>query len=325
MLVDVQVVDRDRPFVVPADADVAGREDLAQLVADERRRSPGSRAPRRALLDAVDDRELGVALLGLLQQPLRLVEQARVLERHAHAGGDRLQQAHLGSPNACSRSSSRATIDAEHAVAADDRHDRRRLRACRCPGAYASRRTCRVRALLTTAGCRVRSIVLARTTGLDAVRSACVQPLAVLVDVEEMDAPVSWSYQRMPMSRCSSTSRSLSPTRSTIAWNRAQPAMPCWMLLITASSALRCSVSFNSRCVSSNRRAFSSATPMLAGDRAQQPHLRFAERVLALVVLDADRAEHAIAAEDRHATRSNAPGRCPACVGPARASLGDAC
>jgi len=36
------------------------------------------------------------------------------------------------------------------------------------------------------------------------------------------------------------------------------PEMPCWMLLITASSAARWSVSFSSRCVSSNSRAFSS-------------------------------------------------------------------
>ena len=38
-----------------------------------------------ALLDAVDQRQLRRALLGFLQQPLRLVEQARVLERDAHA------------------------------------------------------------------------------------------------------------------------------------------------------------------------------------------------------------------------------------------------
>ena len=33
-------------------------------------------------------------------------------------------------------------------------------------------------------------------------------------------------------------------------------ASPCWMLLITASSVLRASVSFSSRTVSSNRRTF---------------------------------------------------------------------
>ena len=47
----------------------------------------------QALLDAVDDRELGGALLGLLQEPLGLVDEARALQRHAHARRDRLEQA----------------------------------------------------------------------------------------------------------------------------------------------------------------------------------------------------------------------------------------
>ena len=59
---------------------------------------------RQALLDAVDDGQLGGALLGLLQQPLGLVEQARVLERHAHAGRHGREQPHVGSPKAFSRS-----------------------------------------------------------------------------------------------------------------------------------------------------------------------------------------------------------------------------
>ena len=67
-------------------------------------------------------------------------------------------------------------------------------------------------------------------------------------------------------------------------WKLSSAAMPCWMLLITASSALRCSVSFSSRCVSSNRRAFSSATLMLRGDRLEQAHVGLAERLLALDV-----------------------------------------
>jgi hypothetical protein len=49
-----------------------------------------------ACLHAVDDRELGGALLALLVEALRLVEEARVLEAHAHAAGERLQQAHVG-------------------------------------------------------------------------------------------------------------------------------------------------------------------------------------------------------------------------------------
>ncbi len=64
------------------------------------------------------------------------------------------------------------------------------------------------------------------------------------------------------MSSVLSTSRSLSPTRFTIAWKSSEAATPCWMLLMTASSAFLCSVSLSSRCVSSKRRAFSRATPM---------------------------------------------------------------
>ena len=59
---------------------------------------------------------------------------------------------------------------------------------------------------------------------------------------------------------CLVTSRSLSPTRSMIAWKSSSAAIPSWMLLITANSAARCSLCLNSRCVSSKRRAFSSAT-----------------------------------------------------------------
>ena len=59
------------------------------------------------------------------------------------------------------------------------------------------------------------------------------------------------------MSSVVSTSRSLSPTRSTIAWKLSSAAMPCWMLLMTAISAARCSVSLSSRCVSSKSRALS--------------------------------------------------------------------
>jgi hypothetical protein len=44
--------------------------------------------PGDAFLDAVDDRELGIALLGLLEEP-------RVLERDAQAAGERLEQAHV--------------------------------------------------------------------------------------------------------------------------------------------------------------------------------------------------------------------------------------
>ena len=65
---------------------------------------------RQALLDAVDDGQLGRALLGLLQQALRLVEQARVLQRHAHAGRQRLSRRTSASPKALRARSSPALI-----------------------------------------------------------------------------------------------------------------------------------------------------------------------------------------------------------------------
>ena len=46
-----------------------------------------------------------------------------------------------------------------------------------------------------------------------------------------------------------------------------------------ASSAARSSVSVSSRFVSPNRRAFSSATPMLDGERRQQPLVGLVEGV----------------------------------------------
>jgi hypothetical protein len=47
----------------------------------------------------------------------------------------------------------------------------------------------------------------------------------------------------MPMSPLRKTSRSLSPTRSTIAWKSRLAEMPCWMLLMMASSFARCVIS----------------------------------------------------------------------------------
>ncbi len=46
--------------------------------------------------DLVDDRELGGPLVGLGQEALRLVEEARVLERHAHARRERGEEPLVG-------------------------------------------------------------------------------------------------------------------------------------------------------------------------------------------------------------------------------------
>ena len=83
-------------LVAPADAHVAGVEELAQLVTHEVDDGLEVELGRHPLLDAVDDGELGRAVLGFLEQALRLVEEARVVQRDAHAGGERLQQANIG-------------------------------------------------------------------------------------------------------------------------------------------------------------------------------------------------------------------------------------
>ena len=63
-----------------------------------------SRFVGEALLDAVDDGQLGGALVRLCQQALRLVEQPRVLKGDAEAAGERRQQTNVASLKASVRS-----------------------------------------------------------------------------------------------------------------------------------------------------------------------------------------------------------------------------
>ncbi len=117
--------------------------------------------------------------------------------------------------------------------------------------------------VFSTTGRRVRSITSPGPPGIRAIGSMCMRS-PCSYSYRKRIRPLSGSNQRMPMLSVARTSRSLSPTRSTMPWKLSSAAIPCWMLLITASSALRCSVSLSRRCVSANRRAFSSATAMLA-------------------------------------------------------------
>jgi hypothetical protein len=73
------------------------------------------------------------------------------------------------------------------------------------------------------------------------------------------------------------------------------------MLLITASSALRCSVSFSSRWVWSKRRAFSSALPRVAPMVVSERRSASWKACSRSWFLDHDHAEHAAAAADRRA------------------------
>jgi hypothetical protein len=67
-------------------------------------------------------------------------------------------------------------------------------------------------------------------------------------------------------------------------------AMPCWMLLITAISAARCSVSFKRRWRLVEEARVFQRHAHARRHCLQQPHLGFAEGMLALVVLEQQRA-----------------------------------
>ena len=87
----------DHPCLEVEHADVhdLGIEDLLDPVADQVVHRLHVQVLGEALLDAVDQGELGGALVGLGQQALRLVEEPRVLQRHAEAAGQRHQQPHI--------------------------------------------------------------------------------------------------------------------------------------------------------------------------------------------------------------------------------------
>ena len=85
LLARVRLVEEARAGVEDADVDHLRVEDLADPLADELVHRPHVEVLGEAVLDPGDDGELGVALL-------RLLEQARVLERDGQARGDRLEQ-----------------------------------------------------------------------------------------------------------------------------------------------------------------------------------------------------------------------------------------
>ncbi len=95
MLVFIKMNEQTRLKVMPADTDIFRMEHFSQLVAHQVNDGLEVQLGRQALLDAVDDRQFGIALLGLLEQALGLIEQTGILERHAHAVGQCLQQAYI--------------------------------------------------------------------------------------------------------------------------------------------------------------------------------------------------------------------------------------
>jgi len=91
---------RERDFaaclIVERDLNRPGPEDLADPLSDQVDDRLEVELLGEGRADLVDDRELGRPLLRLAEETLGLIEQARVLEGHAHARGERAEQADVG-------------------------------------------------------------------------------------------------------------------------------------------------------------------------------------------------------------------------------------
>ena len=104
------------------DSDVhhLGIEDRLDLVADEVVHRLHVELLRQPFLHAVDDGQFGRALIRFRQQSLRRVEQAGILERHAHARCEGGEQSDIAVVE-CMRRQAFQRDDAEDAVAGQDR------------------------------------------------------------------------------------------------------------------------------------------------------------------------------------------------------------
>ena len=117
----VRELDQAIPRVEDADVHDLRVKDLLDLVADEVVHRLRLEARREALLDAVDDRQLGRALLGLAKEDVGLLEQARVREGDAHARRDRRDDLLVGLGERVLQHV-REDHDADRFVARQDRH-----------------------------------------------------------------------------------------------------------------------------------------------------------------------------------------------------------
>ena len=179
MLELVEVMHQAGFVRIPADADVARIENLAQLVPDQVDDGLEVELRCHPLLDAVDDGKLRCSLLLRLEETLRLVEEAGIFERDAHAACNCREQANLGLAKGVLALVVLELDGAQRAVAADDGNDHHRLAHIR-PGDDI-RGTARVPQLhLTGVEGPVRGTTGAQAAGRN------LQALAVLVDVEPL-------------------------------------------------------------------------------------------------------------------------------------------
>ena len=119
--------DNVRLRVVDRDVDHLRVKDVPDLVPDECVHRLHVELLRKTLLDAVDDCQLGGPLVGLGQQPARLVEQASILERYAQARGESREELHVGLGE---RVLAIEVLERDHAlgsVADDERREEHRL------------------------------------------------------------------------------------------------------------------------------------------------------------------------------------------------------
>ena len=124
--IDVREVRQARRLVVDGDVDDLGVEDLPDPVADGVVDRLQLELAGDGVLDAVDQRQLGVPLP-------RLVHEPRVLERHAQAARERLQELLVG---LAERVLAVDVLERDHArrlAAGDERDEEHRLR-CRSAG-----------------------------------------------------------------------------------------------------------------------------------------------------------------------------------------------
>ena len=228
---------------------------------------------------------------GLGQQPARLVEEPRVLERDAQARRQGREQPHVRLAEGVLAIE---VLDARSPRARDRRpraERRRRTSALRrrwhrcdpfrvdelCPVLVHDDRLASARSTVRAIPDNGRSTSSPEAhAALDRVRDSGWSPASVVVDAR----------CRRPGRRRSRWI--LSPTRSYIDCMSSFAARPCWTLLMIASSAARSSVSVSRRFVSSNRRAFSSATLRLEASVVSSRTSDSRERVLAVEVLERD-------------------------------------
>src|SRR5262249_22800041 len=109
-------------LVVQPNRDNLRVEDFLNFVADEVVNPLHVHLGDEAFLDAVDDGEFRIALLGFLEQALSFVEKPRIFERDTHAGGNGGQEANLRFPERVVARMVLYDDGTDEAIAADDRN-----------------------------------------------------------------------------------------------------------------------------------------------------------------------------------------------------------